>query len=102
MTTDGSLREAFRVTTIKPDRPYFEAWLRRTGRQFAVSGRLSQTATMLARENGGSIDEWRARLRTILDGGEIPSIELLTRIDALLAGPSDSRNDDMAQGMLFP
>ncbi len=98
----GSLREARRVTTIKPDRPYFETWLRRTSRQFAVSGRLSQTATMLARENGGSTDEWRVRLRTMLDGGQIPSIELLTRIDALLAGPSSSRNDDMAQGMLFP
>ena len=89
------------MTTIKPDRPYFDAWLRRTGRQFAVSGRLSQTATMLSRENGGTSDEWRTRLRTILDGGEIPSIELLTRIDALLAGPSKQGNDDLAQGLLF-
>ena len=89
------------MTTIKPDRPYFEAWLRRTGRQFAVSGRLSQTATMLARENGGGREEWSARLRTILDGGETPSIELLTRIDALLAGPSKKKQDDIAQGLLF-
>lgn len=102
MTTAVACREARRVITVKPDRPYFETWLRRTSRQFAVSGRLSQTAAMLARENGGSPDEWRTRLRTILDGGEIPSIELLTRIDALLAGPSTSRNDDRAQGMLFP
>lgn len=98
----GSLREARRVITVKPDRPYFEAWLRRASRQFAVSGRLSQTAAMLARESGGTPDEWSIRLRTILDGGEIPSIEMLTRVDSLLAGPSSSRNDDMAQGMLFP
>lgn len=89
------------MTTVKPDRPYFEAWLRRTGRQFAVSGRLSQTAAMLARENGGTPDEWRMRLRAILDGGEVPSIELLTRIDALLAGPSKQAKDDLAQGLLF-
>jgi hypothetical protein len=90
------------VITVKPDRPYFETWLRRTSRQFAVSGRLSQTAMVLASENGGTPDEWSARLRTLLSGGEVPSIDLLTRIDALLAAPSAVRNDDMAQGMLFP
>ena len=89
------------MITVKPDRPYFDIWLRRTSRQFAVSGRLSQTAAMLARENGGTPDEWRVRLRTILDGGEIPSIELLTRIDALITGPTSSQNDNMAQSMLF-
>jgi hypothetical protein len=101
LTTSGGIREACRVTIVKPDRPYFEAWLRRTGRQFAVSGRLSQTAAMLARENGGTPDEWRTRLRNMLNGDETPSIELLTRIDALLAGPSKQGNDDLAQGLLF-
>ena len=41
------------VITIKPDRPYFDAWLRRTNRRFAGSGRLSQAAMVLAGENGG-------------------------------------------------
>lgn len=70
------------------ERPYLQAWLRRTGRQFAASGRLTQTATALAASEGGTVDEWSRRLRAILDGGEIPSLELLTRIDAILAGPS--------------
>ena len=91
----------FGVSNVKIDRPYFDAWLRRTGRQFAISGRLTQTAGALAAEQGGTVDEWRARLRTLLAGGEIPSLELLTRIDALLAGPSKSRCDDNAQGLLF-
>jgi hypothetical protein len=70
--------------------PYFEAWLRRTGRQFAVSGRLSQIATALAALEGGNVDAWRERLRKILEGEEIPSLDLLTKIDSLLAGPTKS------------
>jgi len=85
----------------KKDRPYFEAWLRRTGKQFAVSGRLTQTAMVLAAEEGGTVDEWRNRLRVILEGNEVPSLDLLTRIDALLAGPSTPRKDDDSQSAFF-
>lgn len=87
--------------TPKNDRPYFETWLRRTGRQLAASGRLSQTAVVLAAEEGGTPDEWRSRLRTLLEGNEIPSLDLLTRIDVLLAGPSRPRSADSQQGLLF-
>ena len=83
------------------DRPYFVAWLRRTGRQFAVSGRLSQTAMALAASEGGSVEEWRVRLRILLDGREMPSLDLLTRIDALLARPAKTVTTADFQGMLF-
>ncbi len=83
------------------ERPYFDAWLRRTGRQFAVSGRLSQTAMALAASDGGSADEWRTRLRTLLEGRELPSLDLLTRIDALLAGPAKPPAAENCQGVLF-
>jgi hypothetical protein len=89
------------VPIPKTDRPYFEAWLRRTGRQFAISGRLTQIAGALAAEEGGTVEEWRMRLRILLDGGEIPSLELLTRIDALLAGASKTKPGDGQQGLLF-
>ena len=85
----------------KNDRPYFDAWLRRTGRQFAVSGRLTQTATALASEQGGTVAEWRTRLRVLLEGNEIPSLDLLTRIDALLAGPTKIRRGEDLQESLF-
>jgi hypothetical protein len=85
----------------KSDRPYFDAWLRRTGRQFAISGRLTQTATALAAAEGGTVAEWTMRLRTLLEGKEVPSLDLLTRIDALLAGPSKARRDETLQGVLF-
>ena len=71
----------------KPDRPYLAAWLRRTRRQFAVSGRLSQIALVLSRQEGGSHELWRGRLAEILDERETPDFELLTKIDRLLAGP---------------
>jgi hypothetical protein len=90
------------MTNVKPDRPYFESWLRRINRQFAVSGRLSQTAMVLAGESGGTPEEWGQRLRRLLEGGEVPSLELLTRIDALLAGPPPVRTDEANQGSLFP
>lgn len=85
----------------KNDRPYFDAWLRRTGRQFAVSGRLTETAMALAASEGGTVEEWRTRLRVLLEGTEIPSLDLLTRIDALLAGPTKSRSEVSAQELLF-
>lgn len=101
MTAAAARREARRVINVKPDRPYFESWLRRISRQFAVSGRLSQTALVLANENGGTPDEWRNRLLTLMSGGEVPSLDLLTRIDALLAGSAPARSDDDTQGSLF-
>jgi hypothetical protein len=104
--TEGLTRKSNDCTlehmiTLKSDRPYFEAWLRRTRRQFAVSGRLTQTATALAAEEEGSVTEWRTRLRVLLEGKEIPSLDLLTRIDALLAGPSKKRPAEEFQGVLF-
>lgn len=71
--------------TARADRPYFTAWLRRTRKQFAVSGRLAQTALLLSKEKDGTAEEWEVYLRNLLDSGEIPSLEILTRIDTLLS-----------------
>ncbi len=83
------------------DRPYFDAWLRRTGRQFAVSGRLTEIAMALSASEGGTVDEWRARLRVLLEGGEIPSLDLLMCIDMLLAGIAHQKVSEVQQGSLF-
>lgn len=101
MTPQAVSRESRPVFTAKPARPYFDAWLRRARRQFAVSGRLSQTAMALASQDGGTLEEWRTRLRILLEGHEAPSLELLTRIDALLATPPAVRRDDHAQASFF-
>jgi hypothetical protein len=86
---------------LTSDRPYFETWLRRTRRQFAISGRLSQTAAALAATEGGSLDSWRAQLKSLITSKEIPSLDLLTRIDKILAGPPKSQHPQAVQGSLF-
>ncbi len=93
--------ESSRVFSVKIQRRYFEAWLRRTGKQLAVSGRLTQVAIVLAAEKGGSVEDWRLHLRCLLTGEKIPSLELLTRIDCLLAEPRPTREDPHRQGSLF-
>lgn len=91
-----------RVISAKPERPYFEAWRRRTGKRLAASGRISQLATVLALQIGGSCQEWHSQLRRIMQGDEIPSLDLLTRIDSLLVGPAPAATQTpMQQTSLF-
>ena len=90
------------MISLKPDRPYFEAWLRRAGRRLAVSGKLSQIAMVLAKENDGDPQTWRQQLHRIMQGDDIPSLDLLTRIDALLIGPHSAKPKESAyQELLF-
>jgi len=83
------------------DRPYLETWLRRTRRELAPSGRLSEIALRLSREEGGTPDEWRRKLRAILEGEETPTFELLTRIDAMVAGSKAGDDGKTIQDSLF-
>ena len=71
----------------KPERPYLESWLRRMRKQLAGSGRLTELALILSREEGNTPGYWSSFLRDVLDEVETPSLDLLTRIDALLARP---------------
>ena len=85
----------------KADRPYFESWLRRTRKQLTASGRLTELALILSREDGGSEDHWRSRLRDLLEGGEMPGLEFLIRIDGLLSGTrKKTAKPDLQQMML--
>jgi hypothetical protein len=71
----------------KPDRPYFESWLKRTRKQLAGSGRLSEIALILSWEEGRTPQNWSSYLREVLEEEVTPSLDLLTRIDAILAKP---------------
>jgi hypothetical protein len=75
------------VFPAKPDRPYLETWLRRTRKQLAASGRLSEIALILSREDGNTATHWSTYLREVLEEEVTPSLDLLTRIDAILARP---------------
>jgi len=95
------MKQDFPVFKWKSDRPFFESWLRRSGRQLTISGRMTQVALVLALENGGTSEEWRLRLRGWLEGKEIPSLDVLTQIDVILSGTVEEKGDDSEQGQLF-
>jgi len=80
----------------------YQTWLKRVRRRLAASGGISQAAMLLATETGGDRSHWRARLEAMLDGSEPPCIDMLTRIDSMLATPSAEISADPAQGLLFP
>ncbi|MEY3394252.1 MAG: hypothetical protein RL346_488 [Verrucomicrobiota bacterium] len=83
-------------------KPFLHAWLSRTRKQLSVSGRLSELALILSREHQQvSEHEWRIRLNAIFMGDEEPDMELLTRIDSLLARPSEKmRTPDKGEMLL--
>ena len=86
---------------IRPDRPYLDAWLRRLARELSASGALTQTSHRLAQDLGGSAESWKSRLGDILNGREKPSIDLVTRIDALWSKPAEPPAQTDSQGTLF-
>ncbi len=89
------------MITTRPERPYLDAWLRRTRKQFGASGRLTQTALALSLSEGGSVGEWRVRLRQFLENTDIPTLDLLTKIDLLLTGVSKLSSSELRQNDLF-
>lgn len=83
-------------------KPFLDTWLRRTRKQLSVSGRLSELALILSREQQQFSEmDWRAKLNGIFQGEEEPSIELLTKIDSLLAQPSSKQRSEDTGAMLF-
>lgn len=67
-----------------PDRPHLENWLRRTRKQLAPSGRLSELSIILSRSQGHPPDHWAAWLRSVLDGDIRLTLDELTLIETHL------------------
>jgi hypothetical protein len=82
-------------------KPYLDAWLKRTGRELSVSGRLSELVMILSTKKGSDPEEWRGRLQRILDREEDPGFELLTEIDSILARPAKGLPSADTQADLF-
>ncbi|MDB6079379.1 MAG: hypothetical protein JWO82_3126 [Akkermansiaceae bacterium] len=85
----------------KPDRPYLDSWLRRTRKQLAASGALTEMALLLAKAEGNTPAYWAGFVREVLDEEIVPSLDLLTRIDLLLAKPAKDRSISLDQPQLF-
>ena len=87
--------------TPRADRRYFESWLGRTRKQFAISGRLSQVALLLSISEGGTPEYWKFQLRELLEGTETPSFDLLVRIDGILSSPTSVNPLNPTQASLW-
>ena len=81
--------------------PYFDTWLRRTRKHLTASGRLSQVATVLASQDGTTPVEWEEKLRAMLEGNTTPGLEILVRIDGILAGTPKSSTEDHSEQLGF-
>jgi hypothetical protein len=82
------------------NRPYLDAWLRRTRRLLAKSGRLSELAIILSKQEGGDRFKWEQDLRAILFDDANPSLDLVTAIDAILATPSQQSGGDQSPSLI--
>jgi hypothetical protein len=82
-------------------KPFLEAWLKRTGRELALSGKLSEVALILSTQQGGEMSEWRSKLQGILSKEVEPDFELLTQIDSILARPSKGHSEQSTDAELF-
>lgn len=84
-----------------PAAAYLDTWLRRTRKQLTTSGRLTQVASVLATQDGLPAVHWEERLRAILNGESSPGIDVLTRIDAILAGNPQAVHDGQSEQLDF-
>jgi len=82
-------------------KPYLDAWLKRTAKALAGSGKLSELALILAREGEVDPADWRSRLQRILAREEEPCFELLIRVDSVLAKPTKQEEGGSQPADLF-
>ena len=80
---------------------YFESWLNRTRRRLSASGQLSEMAVHLANAEGNSPEHWAQYLRELLEERVVPSLDLLTLIDGILAKPAREQGISPDQPSLF-
>lgn len=85
----------------KPNHPFLANWLRRTRKQLAPSGRLSELSLLLAQREGNTPEFWSRWLRQVLENELIPTIDELTSIDAILAKPKLEAHPQQESLMLF-
>ncbi|MGJ8725767.1 MAG: hypothetical protein ACSHYB_14500 [Roseibacillus sp.] len=71
---------------------YFTKWLPRARRLLAPSGRLTELAHTLSAKDQIPAEDWRTRLRRVLDGHEQPDTDLVFEVERFVARPIPERN----------
>jgi hypothetical protein len=73
--------------TKRNQKAYLEVWLRRMRKEISGSGRLTEAALLLSAGDGKKATEWQMHLRKVMDGELEPDLDLITRLERLVAKP---------------
>lgn len=81
---------------------YFTKWLPRARRHLAASGRLTELAHTLAAKDQIPAEDWRSRLRRVLDGHEQPDTDLVFEVERFIARPAPEPQEDDTPEFILP
>jgi len=81
---------------------YYAKWLPRARRLLAPSGRLTELAQTLAAKDEIPAEDWRTRLRRILDGQEQPDADLVFEVERFVARPIEAKPQELTEELLLP
>ncbi|MDP0490240.1 MAG: hypothetical protein Q7Q71_04230 [Verrucomicrobiota bacterium JB023] len=81
---------------------YYAKWLPRARRLLSPSGRLSELAHTLAAKDEVPAEDWRSRLRRVLDGHEQPDADLVFEVERFVARPLPEPAPDMTRELKLP
>ena len=85
----------------KNDRRYVDVWLRRTRKELAVSGIISELVYRLQQQATTSDDDWATKLHQLRDGEWEPNLDELIRLDGLLSRRKAPQNKQSSPLLLF-
>ena len=80
---------------------YFTKWLPRARRLLAPSGRLTELAHTLSAKDQIPAEDWRTRLRRVLDGHEQPDTDLVFEVERFVARPLPERTPDQTEEFIL-
>ena len=83
--------------TSDPMNIYFTKWLPRARRLLAPSGRLTELAHTLSAKDQIPAEDWRTRLRRVLDGHEQPDTDLVFEVERFVARPISERPSEQTE-----
>lgn len=81
---------------------YFTKWLPRARRLLAPSGRLTELAHTLAAKDQIPAEDWRTRLRRVLDGHEQPDTDLVFEVERFVAKPAPEPVPEQTEEFILP
>ena len=81
---------------------YYAKWLPRARRLLAPSGRLTELAQTLAAKDEIPAEDWRTRLRRVLDGKEQPDADLVFEVERFVARPAPEKVAEQTEEFLLP